>query len=404
MTETLHTPLGLVVVQSIKLDYYFENQAINDERRKILINPKTGGRRTAALVSVLLGATVLAGCSGADVGSAPDYDEAVISKAACDRNAEAGPITYISGYGYSASAGQLDVFVADELGYFDDLCLDVEINAAGGNGQQLVSSGKGQFTELGSAEDVIMAAANSKNLTAVATYGTTSPFCIFANKDIKSLKDLEGGTLGYFINLTPTAGAMLDAAGADVDKIDLIKMTNYDPTVVLRGQVDAVVGYASNQCATLEAMGEEFSQFLPSDLGVSGTYNVMETNAQFLKEHPEAASAFMRASLKALEHCLEDEADCVDIITALAEEGGQGKAFPREQQARTWAIESQWVRDSQAGPPGVQTIAQWQGAADIVKQFGTVTEIPPVEDIIDIAIVADLYGTDGELIWPGDAK
>ena len=76
--------------------------------------------------------------------------------------------------------------MAEELGYFDDLCLNVEINASGANGQQLVSSGKAQFTELGSAEDVLMAAANSENITAIATFGTTSPFCIFANKDIES--------------------------------------------------------------------------------------------------------------------------------------------------------------------------------------------------------------------------
>ncbi len=92
---------------------------------------------------------------------------------ACQRNQDAGTITYISGYGYSASAGQLDVFLAKELGYFDDLCLDVEINASGANGQQLVASGQAQFTALGSASDVMLAAANSKNLTAVATYGTT---------------------------------------------------------------------------------------------------------------------------------------------------------------------------------------------------------------------------------------
>ncbi|KAF5290581.1 hypothetical protein FQR65_LT20616 [Abscondita terminalis] len=48
---------------------------------------------------------------------------------------------------------------------------------------------------LGSASDVILAAANTDNLTAIASYGTTSPFSIFANKSITSLKDLEGKKL-----------------------------------------------------------------------------------------------------------------------------------------------------------------------------------------------------------------
>lgn len=368
------------------------------------MNLITRERRAVILSGVLLGALTLAACSSSPADSGDTPNDVLISQEDCQRNADAGTITYISGYGYSASAGQLDVFMADDLGYFDDLCLDVEINAAGGNGQQLVSSGKAQFTALGSAEDVLMAAANSKNLTAVATYGTTSPFCIFANEKVKSLKDLEGGTLGYFINLTPVAGAMLDAADVDESKVDFIKMTNYDPTVVLRGQVDAVVGYASNQCATLDAMDAAYSKFLPEDLGVDGTYNVMEVNSEFLAKHPEAVSDFMRASLKALQHCLDDEADCMQRITALAEEGGQAKAFPLEQQERTWAVESQWVRDSTAGAPGVQAIEEWQHAAEIVQQYGTVKDIPAVDSVIDVDLVADLYDADGALIWPGDAQ
>ncbi|SJN21426.1 Hydroxymethylpyrimidine ABC transporter, substrate-binding component [Microbacterium esteraromaticum] len=367
-------------------------------------NLKNRGRQAVVLTGVLLGAFALAACGGTPADDGAGSADGLIDKAACERNADAGTLTYISGYGYSASAGQLDVFIADELGYFDDLCLDVEINAAGGNGQQLVSSGKAQFTELGSAEDVLMAAANSRNITAVATYGTTSPFCIFANERIKSLKDLEGGTLGYFINLTPVAGAMLDAAGADESEIDMIKMTNYDPTVVLRGQVDAVVGYASNQCATLDAMGDAYSKFLPADFDIDGTYNVMEVNSEFLKAHPEAVSDFMRASLKALAHCLEDEADCIDRITELAEKNGQGKAFPREQQERTWAVESQWVRDSTVGAPGMQNAEQWQHAAGLVKEFGTAKTVPAIEDVINTEIVASLYDSSGELIWPGASK
>jgi hypothetical protein len=40
----------------------------------------------------------------------------LISADECERNRAAGTITYISGYGYSASAGQVDVFLAKELG------------------------------------------------------------------------------------------------------------------------------------------------------------------------------------------------------------------------------------------------------------------------------------------------
>lgn len=362
------------------------------------LTPKS--KRGASLVSAILTATALvalSGCSSASV--AVDTANAVTDAASCQRNADAGKITYISGYGYSASAGQMDVFLADELGYFKDLCLDVEINAAGGNGQQLVASGQAQFTELGSASDVMLAAANSQNLTAVATYGTTSPFSIFANESIKSLKDLEGKKLGYFINLTPVASAMLDAAGVDASKVEMIKMTNYDPTVVTRGQVDAIVGYASNQPEKLRALDLPFSEFVPADFDLAGTYNVMEANTQFLEENREVAADFMRASLKALDYCLENEDDCVSRLAALAEANNQGEAFPKEQLARTWAVESEWVRTNEGGAPGVSLVSAWEDEAEMVLEFGGVKSLPPVAEMLDDKLVADLYDN-GELIWP----
>lgn len=360
---------------------------------KILFSKRRAA--VSALAVSLLAFTAACGGDTADEGSPDDSDE-------CKRNRET-PITYVAGYGYSASAGQIDVYLAEDLGYFDELCLDVTINDAGGNGQQLVSAGKAQFTELGSAEDVLMAAANSENLTAIATYGSTSPFCIFANEKVTDLKDLEGGTLGYFINLTPAASAMLDAAGVDESKVDLISMTNYDPTVVLRDQVDAIVGYSSNQCATLDAMDAEYSKFLPEDYDVPGTYNVMEVNTEFLAENREVTEDFMRSTLRALDYCLENEEDCVDRLTRLADEAGQGDAFPKEQNIRTWSVESEWVRQKDT-PPGVIEEADWENSAEIVKEYGSVQDIPPVQDVIDIELVAGLYDDEGNLIWPEDAK
>ncbi|GAA1495068.1 ABC transporter substrate-binding protein [Paeniglutamicibacter kerguelensis] len=362
---------------------------------------KKGARRRSLLVvGGIAAALSLSACGGgAPVATKPSNTETVLDDAACQRNKDAGKITYISGYGYSASAGQLDVFLAKELGYFDALCLDVEINASGANGQQLVSSGQAQFTALGSASDVMLAAANSKNLTAVATYGSVSPFSIFANEKVASLKDLEGKKLGYFINLTPIASAMLDAAGVDVSKVELIKMTNYDPTVVTRGQVDAIVGYASNQPQTLKAMNLPFKEFLPADLSVKGTYNVMEANTEFLTKHRETASDFMRASLKALDYCLENDADCLDRISKLAADNNQGSAFPREQLERTWSVESKWVKSDPALSPGMQTADQWASEYELVMKYGKLAAVPPVTDMMDTTLVTDLY-KDGNLIWP----
>jgi len=326
--------------------------------------------------------------------------EILVSEDRCQRNRDAGTITYVAGYGYSASAGQLDVFLAEEMGYFDALCLDVEINAGGANGQQLVSSGRAQFTELGSASDVMLAVANSDSLTAIATYGTTSPFSIFAHEDIESLKDLEGKRLGYYINITPMALAMLDAADVDVSAVELIKMTSYDPTVVPRGQIAAIVGYASNQPQILRARDFAFNEFFPADYGLEGTYNVMEINSGFLADHRAVAADFMRASLRVLHHCLDNEEECVRIISDLAEQNNQGSAFPYDQQMATWSVESDWVRESDKRI-GVQQPSDWETEYELVQEYGDVESLPPLDSMMDTELVSSLYDEDG-LIWPGE--
>src|SRR5699024_510308 len=158
------------------------------------------------------------------------------------------------------------------------------INAAGADGRQLVSSGQAQFTALGTASDVLWAATNSENLTSVATYGDSSPISIFANEKTQDLTDLHGGGLRYFINLSPIAKASLSEAGADPDQIEAMKRTNYGTNVVTRDQLDATDGYTSNQTEPLKAMNEPYTEFVTSDYGTQGTYNIMEGNWQLLNE------------------------------------------------------------------------------------------------------------------------
>lgn len=372
---------------------------------------KTFSKFVLSGLTVVLGLTISACGSDSNAGdkSARQPVEGVADiagyapdDAACQRNKDAGKITYISSYSYAASGSIMDVFMARDLGYYDALCLDVEMNTAGASGQQLVNANKAQFTSVGSAPSVLDTVANADNITAVATYGTTDPHCILAHKDIKTLKDLEGKRLGYFTQVAPVARAQLAKAGVDLDKVKFTKITNYDPTIVTRGTIDAEIAYASSQCASLKDQGVEFSEFLPADAGVESTYSVMEVNSTFLKEHRDTAADFMRATLKALQYCLDNEDKCVEHVTELAGEDNQGDSFPLDQQKRTWAVESQWIRDSTVKPLGAHTREEWEAAAALTREYSDVKEIPDLDTVVDFDLVTDLYDANDVLIWPGE--
>lgn len=363
------------------------------------------GRAIAFAVAVPL-AIVSISAASAGAHSTALRAGSLITKARCTRNQAVGTINFVSPYGYDASAGIMDVFMAEKLGYFKDLCLTVAFNAAAFNGEQLVSSGTAQVTGIGSAADAILSKASGANLTAVATYGDTDPHVIVTAENFPTLKSLEGGTLGYFTNMTPAAIAMLTKAGAVLSKIQLISLTNYDPTIVTRGQVDGEVGYASNQAVALKEAGQPFHEFLPSQYGIKGTYNIMQFNTTWLAQHRPVAADFMRADLKALAYCITHKVACVDYIASLAAAANQGAAFPQAREQATWNYESKFITSDKVGGYGVQTTKEWQTEFKEVKQYGSLAgltsseTVQPLAATMDTKLVAGLY-KGKTLIWPG---
>ena len=84
---------------------------------------------TATTTAAGAGGTTTA-AAGSTVGSTPAASGVTaegISDEECAANKAAGKITYLSSFDFSASASIVDVIVAKEKGYFEDMCLDVEL-------------------------------------------------------------------------------------------------------------------------------------------------------------------------------------------------------------------------------------------------------------------------------------
>ena len=107
----------------------------------------------AAAALVVLGACGNDGDddAGATTSSEPGSTVAAIDPARCERNRAAGTITYLSGFDFAASAGIVNMVVADAKGYFDDLCLDVELRSSFSTANYpLVAAGEAQLASAGS--------------------------------------------------------------------------------------------------------------------------------------------------------------------------------------------------------------------------------------------------------------
>src|SRR4051794_3233311 len=88
----------------------------------------TTSASSAATTTPSSGSTMTTDSTATSGGGTDDgVTTAGISDARCAENKAAGKITYISSFDFSASASIVDVLVAKQNGYFDKMCLDVDI-------------------------------------------------------------------------------------------------------------------------------------------------------------------------------------------------------------------------------------------------------------------------------------
>jgi NitT/TauT family transport system substrate-binding protein len=355
------------------------------------------GRVATVLVAALVGAGVLAGCGGGS--SAGNSAHGLVSADECAANRAAGTITYVSPFGFDASAGIIDVFAADKLGYFDDLCLEVRFITSAQNSAALVSAGTATTSSTGSAADFLVGAANGLHLTAVATYGNTSDYCVITRPEITTLKQLEGHTFGYHFTKEAPILEMLHAAGVDLSKVKLVDTPDFDPNQIVQGRLDSVSCYQSNEPLTLRAEHAQFHEFTPAQYGVKGTYNVVFFNTAFLQAHASAAQDFMRADLHAFDYCEAHEAACVQIEKGYADQAGAD--FSVSHESAVWHLEAALSKEHTLPGQGigVQSVAEWQPEAQEVTRFGLASNLPPLAQVENTTLVASLY-RGARLIWP----
>jgi len=310
-----------------------------------------------------------------------------------------GTVTYVSPFGYDASAGIIDVFAAQKLGYFKNMCLSVSFVTNSPQPTGLVSTGRAVVSNIGSAADALVQVANGADVVAVATYGNASDYAIITQPGITNLKQLEGKAFGYHTAIPVSVLEMFRAAGVNTARIHLIDTQDYNPNQLIQGHVNGLQAYQSNEPLILRSEHAKFNELTPGEFGVKGTFNVQIFNAKFLARHPAAVRDFMRAELHAFDYCVRHESACVSIEQQYARAAGAEYQVPHE--TAVWKLEASLAADH-ALPgkgTGVETEVEWRPEAAALRQFGIVKSVPTLSVCENTSIVASLYNGK-KLIWP----
>lgn len=328
----------------------------------------------------------------------------------CELNRAAGTVTFLTGFDYAAAASIVEVITADALGYYEDLCLDIEILSSFSTANYpLVAGGQGQFASGGSFSEVVaFALAAETDLVAVTVAGTTPIDTLIVRPGIaETLEDLRGTTIGVKGKLPASIEVMLVRAGlVDGVDVDTVPVEGFDPVAHLAiPSIVGVPGWKSNEPGRLEREGVEFVTFDPSSDGVPGSFGAIFTSRSFLERHPTAAEDFVRATLRGLASAIADPAAASGHAVALVEAGGNPNFLSIEGEVFRWETEASLISSGATpgrapGAPDPDRLAAELAAYAEVGFFGDGV-LPEVTDHVASELARRVTDESGTVVWPG---
>lgn len=371
--------------------------------------------RQRAIFATLVPLALVAAACGDDPDTSSDGASAVVAGESfpddrCEANQAAGSIDYFTGFDFAAAASILEVIVADDLGYYDDLCLDVTITPSFSTANYaLVSANEAQFSSSGSFSELAsFAAANEADLVALSVDGHVAIDVLMVKPErAGSLADVAGETIGVKGALPPSIAVMLqqEASLAEGDGFDTVLLEGFDPLAHWAiDDVSAVPGWRSNEPGALTRGGETFDVYDPGEFDIPGSFGLIYTNREFLETHPTAATDFMRATMRGLADAIADPEMAAAIAVERINGGGNPNFLSPEGEAFRWATDAQAIVDttpegSHVGVPIASELEAQVAAYADVGVYGD-AGAPATDGRFDADLVDGLYDDDGVVIWP----
>lgn len=230
---------------------------------------------------------------------------------------------------WTPNTNHTGLYVAQELGYFEEAGLEVEIVQSPEDGAEvLVASGKAQFgVSFQDSMAPALAGDNALPITAVASViqHNTSGIISRAGEGMDKPKGMEGhnyATWNGSIELA-TLKAVVEADGGNFDKIELIPSTVTDEVSALKTKlVDSIwIFYAWAGVKTeLEGLDTDYFAFADIDPVFDYYTPVIISGNKFLQENPDTAKAFLSALSKGYQYAMENPEAAADVLCKAAPE------------------------------------------------------------------------------------
>lgn len=191
-------------------------------------------------------------------------------------------------------------FVALQKGYFRDEGIDAVFFSGGTgiDGLTLVESGQAMMAD-GNGSDVLTAVSKGIPIQCFGTIYQSTPNALMSlgKKPLTTMASLKGKTVGLPNGEQQLLTAMLKRAGVDPSSVKLVTVGT-DPSVLTSGQVQAYIGYGTEQGLDLQQSGADVHIVYFNKLGDPDYGNAYYAKTSTLKSQSDLVTRWMKADLR----------------------------------------------------------------------------------------------------------
>ena len=179
-------------------------------------------------------------------------------------------------------------FAGIETGAYEKEGIAATFNSGGPNMDPVANVAAGQ-SQLGDRPigPLIIARDKGIPIKVIATVFQRSPLAVIslASKPIKTIKEMEGKTVAVATSNRPLVLNLLRDAGVEPRSVNVVP-SSPDPSGLVSGQIDAYVGYSTNQGVMLQTRGVEIYTLNAHELGIPETAGTIYGTGGFPGRQP----------------------------------------------------------------------------------------------------------------------
>jgi putative hydroxymethylpyrimidine transport system substrate-binding protein len=197
-----------------------------------------------------------------------------------------------------------------EKGYYAEEGIDLEIVAPPtvADSMKYVGTARADvgFTTV---MDIIFAKEQGAPVRAIGRYGKGNNWGILSKQGNKlKIEELKGKSVGIYNDAWTKAqlALMLKSAGMTLDDVTMVAAADDTVPLLLQDKVDVITGITNAEATEIVVIGKQTPEFMAAvDHGVPNTPIFMiAANEDWLKNNPDLAKAFMRATLKSIQYAV----------------------------------------------------------------------------------------------------